>query len=104
MGSIWKIFLLHIIKPHEFPIYDQHVYRAYKYIEKNTIEEISNVNRNKYQNYLNQYLVFFDELKLKAKECESKEIDEALWAFGKILSKKKIIYGFLIKLLIKQKF
>ncbi|MFI5138139.1 MAG: hypothetical protein ACHQIM_09940, partial [Sphingobacteriales bacterium] len=29
-ATIWKIFLLHLINPEEFPIYDQHVFRFYK--------------------------------------------------------------------------
>ncbi|MBK7344264.1 MAG: hypothetical protein IPJ06_14940 [Saprospiraceae bacterium] len=32
-ACIWKLFLLHIDRPDEYPIYDQHVYRAYEFIE-----------------------------------------------------------------------
>jgi hypothetical protein len=31
--GVWQIFLLHIIKPDYYPIFDQHTYRAYQYIK-----------------------------------------------------------------------
>jgi len=35
LSSIWKIFLLHIINPMKYPIFDQHVCRAYYFITYN---------------------------------------------------------------------
>ena len=32
LTTVWKIFLLHIIKPNVYPIYDQHIHRAFLYI------------------------------------------------------------------------
>ena len=32
LSAVWKIFLLHIIKPSKFPVYDQHIHRAYNFI------------------------------------------------------------------------
>ena len=29
LTAVWKIFLLHIIKPDKYPIYDQHIHRAF---------------------------------------------------------------------------
>jgi len=37
MSAIWQIFLLHIIDPTNYPIFDQHVYRAHYYLEHRTI-------------------------------------------------------------------
>jgi hypothetical protein len=32
ISAIWKIFLLHIIAPDIYPIFDQHVFRSYSYL------------------------------------------------------------------------
>ena len=80
-----KVFLLHIINPDEYPIYEQHVHRAFKYLENNRIEEISKSNNEKYNVYFNEYLQFFNEFRRKANKFSVKEIDEALWTFGKYI-------------------
>lgn len=36
-GLIYKIFLMHICKPEEYPIFDQHVFRAFTFITKKEI-------------------------------------------------------------------
>ena len=40
MSAIWQIFLLHIIKPSNCPIFDQHVYRAFRFIQNLDEEEL----------------------------------------------------------------
>jgi len=87
VSSIWKIFLLHIIKPDLYPIFDQHVCRAYYYIEEKTLQEIPDNNLFKEKLYFEKYLGFFN--RLAAYGFERKELDEALWAFGKYLKDKK---------------
>ncbi len=84
VGAIWKIFLLHAIQPNMFPIYDQHVHRAFIFIQFQKTEEISSSNKTKFKVYMEEYLPFFQEAKRTSK-CDGKKVDEALWAFGKIL-------------------
>jgi hypothetical protein len=89
VSAIWKIYLLHLIAPGDYPIFDQHVCRAYYYIEKKKIEEIPQNNRNKEEIYFHEYLHFFN--RLAAEGIDRKELDEALWAFGKYLKDKNCL-------------
>ena len=86
-GMIWKMFLLHVIQPDSYPIFDQHVYRAYLFIAKNQRGEIPD-NKRKQDVYFKEYAPFFN--KLAGKGISRKKLDEALWAFGKFL---KTPYG-----------
>lgn len=85
-GTVWKIFLLHIIKPKEFPIYDQNVHRAYAFIHSHKWERINNkISQKEKENfYFNEYLKFIKEHKYLV----LKSIDEALFAFGKFIKTK----------------
>lgn len=86
-GAIWRIFWLHCWQPLEFPIYDMHVHRAMTYIENGTKEEISNFNDNaKIQCYLEHYLPFVKQFD----GCSIRNIDRALWTFGKFIKGWKI--------------
>jgi hypothetical protein len=38
-GIVWKVFLLHISRPNDFPIVDQHVLRAWNFLSKRRVEE-----------------------------------------------------------------
>jgi len=89
VSAIWKIFLLHIIAPQEYPIFDQHVYRAYYFLTHQQLNEIPNSNPQKEEIYFKNYAVFFRDV-LEKTSCNQKKIDEALWAFGKFL---KTQYG-----------
>ena len=87
-GAIWNIFFLHCLNPKEWPIYDQHTYRAmmYMYIEKGKIPEDEKNNRKKYENYIDNYIPFFKRIVKECdKECEPREVDKALFAFGQFL-------------------
>jgi hypothetical protein len=86
-GAIWKTFLLHIIQPDSFPIFDQHVYRAYLFIVKNKRGEIPD-NKRKQDVYFSEYVPFFNGL--AGNGVSRKKLDEALWSFGKFL---KTPYG-----------
>lgn len=83
IAAIWQIFLLHIIQPTKFPIFDQHVYRAHVFLIKNAITEIPNHQPHKLKYYHDSYLPFFDTLKSEINDL--RKIDLALWAFGKFL-------------------
>ena len=83
-GAIWNIFFLHCLYPEEWPIYDQHTYRAmmYMYIETGKIPEDEKNNRKKYENYIDNYKPFFKD---NFKESKPRDVDKALFAFGKFL-------------------
>lgn len=82
VSTIWKIFLLHIIKPAKYPIFDQHVYRAFYYIEHLKVRELSYDNKEKEKKYFEDYLPFFKQIQ---GGHPIKKLDESLWSFGKFL-------------------
>ncbi len=84
-ACIWKTFLLHIVRPDKYPIYDQHVYRAYMFIDTGQIQEIPASSKQKYDHYLNHYLPWFDGVRKANPSNTVKQIDEALFAYGKAL-------------------
>jgi hypothetical protein len=87
--GIWQIYLLHIIKPDFYPIFDQHTYRAYQYIKTGVIREISELVRiNNF--YIHTYLPFIHEklettFTIEERKNEIRKMDRALFAFGKFL-------------------
>ena len=85
-STIWKIFLLHTINPNEFPIYDQHVYRFYNFYKNGTIEEIPNKSKDKYHSYKNDYLPWFNKVKMEY-NLDSKMMDESFFEYGSFLKK-----------------
>lgn len=82
---VWQTFLLHIINPERFPIFDQHVYRAYRCLKD--IAEVGREDEPKltmaayddYQQFYHQLVATYDG--------PTKRVDDALWAFGKFLSR-----------------
>lgn len=84
-GVIWRIFWLHCLQPGRFPIFDQHVYRAMRFILGGTTEEIPETDRLKIATYINDYLPFYAEFD----GLDRRSVDKALWAFGKFLSGNK---------------
>jgi hypothetical protein len=83
---IWKIFLRHILCPEDHPIFDKHVYRAFRYLQHQDIDELP-ANKFKEELYFQEYIPFYLDMREHCKQYSSKEIDEALWAFGKFLSR-----------------
>lgn len=88
LSAIWLIFLTHIIDKNSFPIYDMHVFRAHYYLVNQTIQEISSNDARKLQQY-EIYLAYFNSLKGLMEDY--KAWDEAMWGFGKYLSRFKNI-------------
>lgn len=84
VSVVWRLFLLHIIKPNEFPIYDQHIHRAYLYIHKQQFDHISNKmsDKRKLNFYFEEYLPFVKA----SKTADLKKMDEAFFAFGQFLN------------------
>lgn len=96
LTAIWKSFLQHTIAPNRFPIYDQHVFRAYHFLTTGVITEmedhleaipISKLELVKYAFYLNRYVPFAQQLSQDG-DLPLKKIDEALMAFGQFLKSK----------------
>ncbi|MDG4717316.1 hypothetical protein [Winogradskyella marincola] len=84
-ATVWKIFLLHIIKPNKYPIYDQHIHRTFLFIHNEDWSNISNTsisNKAKEQFYFERYLPFIEVQNIK----DLKKLDEAFFAFGQFLN------------------
>ncbi|RPI78562.1 MAG: hypothetical protein EHM45_06085 [Desulfobacteraceae bacterium] len=77
--TIWKIFLLHITLPQCYPIFDQHVFRAFRFLRYNSLSGSPTE-----QVYLQEYVLFFDTI-VETCGTSRKETDEALMMFGKFL-------------------
>jgi hypothetical protein len=86
MSTVWKVYLMHIISPTEYPIFDQHVYRAFCYLQKQVKEDSLGTNKQKETIYYEHYIHFYGDFKDASEKFNEKEIDSALWAFGKFLS------------------
>lgn len=87
VSAVWRIFLLHTIKPNTYPIYDQHVHRAYNIVHDLPFEEVNSEMKDseKLKFYTDTYLPFIDTLKAK---FDLKKVDEALVSFGQFFRKK----------------
>jgi hypothetical protein len=90
VSAVWRIFLLHIIKPDTYPIYDQHVHRAYNIVHELPFDKINSEIKDseKIDFYKKEYYPFISNLRNK---YELKEIDEALVSFGQFFSKNNNI-------------
>ena len=85
LSAVWKIFLLHIIKPTTYPIYDQHIHRSFLFIHNEDWSNISNdtiSNKDKETFYYNRYLPFIQ----RSNVTNLKQLDEAFFAFGQFLN------------------
>lgn len=92
VSDIWLITLAHLINPDSFPVFDQHVYRAYKFMTYNQVEMPEyNKEKERVNLYLEKYLPFFIELVATDDTINKKKLDEALWGFGKFIGKNSSI-------------
>ncbi|OLS33750.1 hypothetical protein [Bacillus sp. MRMR6] len=87
--GVWQIFLLHILKPDYFPIFDQHTYRAYQYLQTGFIRKITEL-KDLNEFYQTTYLPFIHEKLINTATVEERirkigRMDRALFAFGKFL-------------------
>jgi len=84
-GLIYPIFLMHICKPEEYPIFDQHVFRAFTYRTKNII-----VDKPKSIEDYQKYKEFVFQIKKYGFSLRS--IDKSLMAYGQsLVNSKKIL-------------
>jgi len=89
-GFIWTLFTLHCFYPETYPLYDQHVYRAYKYINSNN-QYIPKVAPDSWEEYY-KYMHYFIKLK-EQYEMPFWELDKALWAYGKSIKQNTSMSG-----------
>ena len=87
-SSIWKCFLVHLIDPSRFPLYDQHVYRSYQFIHEGIIEEIPNTHRLKYEIFKEKYCEWFNGV-VNEHNLNHKRMDESLFTYGQMLKSIK---------------
>jgi hypothetical protein len=79
-GIVYQVFLMHICRPEEYPIFDQHVFRAFIFLTRKKIVDIP----KDIQDYLN-YRKFVFQIQKKYK-IKLRDIDKALMAFGQFLN------------------
>lgn len=84
VSVVWKVFLLHIISPNMYPIYDQHIHRAYRFINNEVSDGIkASMNESvKLKFYFEEYYPFVKESKI----TDLKKMDEAFFAFGQFIN------------------
>ena len=82
--AIWNIFYLHCLDPLTWPIYDQHAFRAMKYIKTGKIEEIGTDEGLKYESYLDEYVPLFRDW-VKEVGNNDRVVDKAFFQFGRFL-------------------
>jgi hypothetical protein len=84
MSAIWQIFLLNLIDPRRFPIFDQHVYRTYRFITDRTIvDAVPGTRQQKLELYHGKFIPFFNEI--RPSRMPIRRVDNALWTFGRFL-------------------
>jgi hypothetical protein len=85
-SPIWKLFLLHLVNPNKFPIFDQHVYRSFHFFETGLIEKIPSSSKLKYQIYKNEYLGWFNNIQEEF-NILPKEMDKSFFSYGQMLKR-----------------
>jgi hypothetical protein len=84
LRAVWRIFLLHIINA-DYPIFDQHVYRAFAYIQHAEKRQLPSSQSKCMDIYDKEFIPFIWDLKELSPNHSLTQIDHALWAFGKFL-------------------
>ena len=80
-GAIWNIFYIHCLNPSQWPIFDQHTFRAMKYMKTGQISEIGTTNKQKYESYKKEYIPFIRGFG----DIDHRKLDKSLFAFGQFL-------------------
>ena len=89
ISAVWQTFLMHIIQPDRFPIFDQHVYRAHAYLQRGEVSELKGTAKHQLAMY-ETYQLFFQEIQ-NTSQCPPRSLDKAFWAFGKFIKQYKSI-------------
>ena len=82
LTAVWRVFLLHILQPETYSIFDQHVYRAFCHLTGGQAGELPIGSEKRMRIYYNDYLPFFNQIAFTT-ATNRYTIDRALWAFGK---------------------
>lgn len=80
-GAIWRIFWLHCHDHDTYPIFDQHVYRAMRFLQTGNVMEVPVSNKKKATCYVDEYVPFYESFAYP----NPRIVDKALWSFGKLL-------------------
>lgn len=87
-------FVMHILSPKIYPLYDQHVERAKRALLAQTLNANSTeLNIDTYKCYQEYFLDLTKEYATRNSIEAYKKIDEALWSFGKWLKGTSLING-----------
>lgn len=78
-GIVWRVFILHITRPTDYPIVDQHVLRAWNYLITGSVKE----PEKNWDNY-EKYRIFFLDIARQSGN-DFRTVDRALMAFGQFL-------------------
>lgn len=82
-GVVWGVFMLHIWRPNDFPIFDQHVFRAMLWLQDRSEQELDRLrDKAKLGWYWDAYLPFWRGF---ADGRDARRVDKAIWAFGKAI-------------------
>jgi hypothetical protein len=82
--AVWQIFLLHILQPSVYPVFDKNVYRAYRIIENLEAKRLAANQEERIKIFASEYQPFFQEFCLTATGYDHFDVDKALWTFGKV--------------------
>lgn len=80
-GAIWNIFYLHCLDHREWPIFDQHTYRAMRHLQSAEFVELGTTNRQKYIAYESEYIPFLSQFSAS----DPRSLDRALFTYGQFL-------------------
>lgn len=90
---VWQVFLFHMARPDDYPIFDRHVMRSYTaittgYLRLNPRE--ANMVCRSYDRFRSSYGGYRDFFLQMVKETgfPPKKVDRALWAFGRHLRRQ----------------
>ena len=84
-GIVYKAFIFHICRPLEYPIADQHVFRAYKFhCQKELLEDWSGYR--KYIKYFKKLIQAYEPLVKRNQLGSRQKLDQALMVYGQFLS------------------
>ncbi|MDG4945104.1 hypothetical protein NMK71_01640 [Weeksellaceae bacterium KMM 9713] len=84
LSFVWKIFLLHIISPETYPMYDQHIHRTFCFLHPDNPRIL---NAKQHELYFDYYLDFIKNEEIK----DIREMDKAFFAFGQFINTKQYI-------------
>jgi hypothetical protein len=83
-GVVFRVFMLHVAKPHVFPIADQHIFRAYG-VHKGVNAGDSWATYQGYRSYFSEIALSMEVTESLARIRDLKRIDNALMTFGRFL-------------------